>query len=376
MKKSIKIVIWVIALLITICLLALAALYLLADPNKLKPVITSEVKKRTGYELRIDGNLSWSIYPQIGVKAQHVLVTEPGQQKPFLELNRVNIAIVLPQLIHGYSQMRGEVHIGEIIIMNVHLNSALVGLHWQDNILTLRPVQASLYGGSLNGFARGKNFTVVPAWNWDFTLTHVDMQPLLLDANGANSKFKLTGTGLVRIVASTQGTTRQQVLENLNGSTEFAIQNGALEGIDVNYLLKTVQGLIDKNSTGTPDNTDQTKFASFTGSLLINNGLAETNNLLLTADMFNVKGQGSYQLPNQILDLKLQVQAPDINKNWGIPFAINGPLSKPSVVLDLREVNKEIAAKEIDKAKEKVRDTIKEKIPGPAGDYLQSLLGK
>lgn len=374
MKKTFNIAVWVLVLLLTVGLSALAALYLLADPNKLKPVITSEVKKRTGYDFVIDGGLSWSIYPQIGVKAQHILVTAPGQTKPFLEMRRVNIAVVLSQLIHGYSRVKGEVHIGEVTLMGVHLTSALVGLHWQDNILTLRPIQAVLYGGSLNGFALGKNFSSIPAWNWDFTMNHVDMQPLLLDANGTSSKFRLLGAGRVNIVASTQGLTRPQMLEHLNGTTSFAIANGAVEGIDVDYLMKTVQALLSKDIEA-PVNSNQTRFTNFTGSLIISNGLAETNNLLLTADTFNVKGQGKYQLPNQTIDLALQLQAPEVNKNWDIPFAIRGELSKPNVVLDMREVNKQIATKEIDKAKEKVRDTIKEKIPGPAGDYLQQLLG-
>lgn len=374
MKKTFNIAVWVLVLLLTVGLSALAALYLLADPNKLKPVITSEVKKRTGYDFVIDGGLSWSIYPQIGVKAQHVLVTAPGQTKPFLEMRRVNIAVVLSQLIHGYSRVKGEVHIGEVTLLGVHLTSALVGVHWQDNILTLRPIQAALYGGSLNGFALGKNFSSIPAWNWDFSMNHVDMQPLLLDANGASSQFKLLGTGRVNIVASTQGLSRQQMLQSLNGTTNFAITNGTVQGIDVDYLIKTVQALLSKDMQP-PVNANLTQFTNFTGSLIISNGLAETNNLLLTSDTFNVKGQGKYQLPNQTIDLALQLQAPEVNKNWDIPFAIRGELSKPNVVLDMREVNKQIASKEIDKAKEKVRDTIKEKIPGPAGDYLQSLLG-
>lgn len=375
MKRPFKVVLWVTTLLLTIGFVALSALYLLADPNKLKPVIASEVKKRTGYDLLIDGNLSWSIYPQIGVKAQHIVMTAPGQTRPFIDMRRVNIAVVLSQLIHGYSQMKGEVHIGEVTLMNVHLNSALVGLHWQDNILTLRPIQAALYGGSLNGFARGKNFSGTPAWNWDFTLTHVDMQPLLLDANGPSSQFKLQGTGRVQIVASTQGLSRQEMLQNLNGTTNFVIQNGAVQGIDVDYLLKTVSALVDKDAATPPESSNETRFSSFAGGLLISNGLAQTNDLLLTADTFTVKGQGSYQLPSQTIDLALQMKAPDINKNWEVPFAIRGALSKPSVVLDMREVSKQVAAKEIDKAKDKVRDTIKEKIPGPAGDYLQTLLG-
>lgn len=376
MKKVVKVVMWTLMLFVSVCVLAIAALYFFADPNKLKPAISVEVKKRTGYNLVFDGNLSWSIYPQLGVKAQHLTLTAPEQQKPFVDLKRVNIAIEPMQLFYGTSKLRGEVHIGEIIFMNVHATSALVGLHWQDNALILRPIQASFYNGSISGTARGKDFSGTPAWNWDVTLNHVDMQPLLRDANGEGSKLTLSGIGQVRINASTTGVNTQQMLGNLNGVTDFNVQNGTVDGIDLNYLLKTADSLLSKQSVEMPQDINQTKFDSLGGSMLLNNGLAQTSNLLLTASAFKVKGQGQYNLPAKTIDLALLVSAQqELNKQWEIPVLIQGEVSRPTVQLDMRELNKQIASRELDKVKDKVRDEIKEHVPGKAGEYLQNLIG-
>lgn len=51
---------------IVILILGIAALCMYVDPNRLKPLITSEVRKRTDYQLDIDGNFTWSFYPRRG----------------------------------------------------------------------------------------------------------------------------------------------------------------------------------------------------------------------------------------------------------------------------------------------------------------------
>ncbi len=377
MKKAFRVLIWIAVLFVIVAGFALAALYFFADPNKLKPVITSEVLKRTGYTLVIDGDLSWSVYPSVGVKAGHITLTAPGQQRAFLDLRRVNIAVEPLRLLRGVSKLRGEVHITEVTLMNVHASSALVGLHWQDNTLTLRPIQASMYGGSLSGMARGKDFATMPAWNWDVSLSHVDMKPFLRDANGDRSKLKVSGTGQVRINASTQGDNINQMLGNLNGMTDFSVQNGIVEGVNVNYYLKAADALLHKQPIDAPTELNETAFDSLAGSMLINNGLAQTNNLLLTASAFKVKGQGSYNLPHQVIDLALQLESQqELNSQWEIPLIVKGPLAGPDVRLDMRELNKLFMAQEIDNVKAKVKDQIKENVHGKAGEYLQNLIGE
>lgn len=376
MKKALRILLWIILLFVVLSALSLAALYMLADPDQLKPVITSEVMKRTGYRLDIDGKLTWSLYPQVGVKASHLTLTAPAQKAPFLDMRRVNIAVELSQLLRGVNKLSGEVHIASVTLMNVKASSALVGLHWQDNTLTLRPIQASMYSGSMSGMARGKDFSGQPAWNWDVTLSHVDMQPLLRDASGEHSKLKLSGTGQVRISASTQGNTKNQMLSNLNGVTDFSITNGVVQGVDVNYLLTAADALLNKKAVVLPSDIKETKFDSLAGSMLINNGLAQTNNLRLTASAFKVNGQGNYSLPHETIDLSLQVHSQDeLQSQWEIPVLVTGALAHPDVRLDMREINKQIASREIARVKDKVKEKIKEKVPGEAGEILQNLLG-
>ncbi len=62
--KFLKILVSVLLLIVFVGVLAVVCLYIFIDPNKLKPVIIEEVKNQAGYDLNIEGNLSWSFIPQ------------------------------------------------------------------------------------------------------------------------------------------------------------------------------------------------------------------------------------------------------------------------------------------------------------------------
>jgi len=332
--------------------------------------------RRTGYKLLIDGDLSWSLYPKIGVRAARVTLTAPGKTKPFIDLKRVNIAAEPMQLLRGVSSLSGEVHIADVNFNKVHATSALVGLQWQNKELVFRPIQAAMYEGSLSGMARGKNFSGTPEWSWDITLSHVNVEPLIQDANGGKAKLKLSGKGQVRISASTSGKETKEMLRNVNGITDFNLWDGKVKGVNINFLLKTADALLNRQKVEMPKNLGDTEFQSFVGSALISNGLAQTSNLLLKSENFKVKGQGSYSLPTKEVDLSLNAESTDLKTRWEVPVVVAGTLEKPDIHLDMREINKMMAAKELTKVKDKVKKKIQDNIPGKAGEYLQNLIGE
>ncbi|MGF1686080.1 AsmA family protein [Photobacterium japonica] len=60
-----KIVFALLAILVVI-VIGIAALLALVDPNQFKPMIAEQVKKNTGRELVIDGDIHWRFFPSIG----------------------------------------------------------------------------------------------------------------------------------------------------------------------------------------------------------------------------------------------------------------------------------------------------------------------
>jgi uncharacterized protein involved in outer membrane biogenesis len=348
------------------------------DPNQLKPIIAAEVMKKTGYQLYIEGDLTWSFYPRLGVKMKHVTLSEPNQTQPFLNLNEVRIATSPWELWHGVKSLKGNVYAANVTLGNMNAEQVSVDLHWQNDILTLQPINASLYQGSLQGLAHVQVVSDVPRLDWDVQFHQIQLQSLLHDVN-ANSKLNISGVGYVKITASTQGKTREELLNHLNGTSDFKLSNGVIEGVNINYWIQAADALLHKQPEPVaPVNLDQTAFDDLGGSVTLTEGLAKTNNLMLTAPAFVATAEGTVALNAKTIDLSLQVKphtsitTPTVS--WAVPVLIQGELQHPDVRLNMEDIRKLLFKQEIDKVKAKAREIIKEHIPGSAGSFLQNLL--
>src|SRR5579862_6512553 len=114
MKLLIRISFSVLILLIVVAGLAIVGLMIFMDPNKLKPVLIEETMKKTGYQLTIDGPLSWSFYPRLSVKVDHMELKSPTQTSTFLTLHHVAIAANFSELFKGKENLQGDVYIDQI----------------------------------------------------------------------------------------------------------------------------------------------------------------------------------------------------------------------------------------------------------------------
>ena len=375
--KTVRVIFYILLLIILIGGLAIGVLIFSVNPNKLKPVIVSEVNKKTGYRLVIDGNLSWSFYPRFGIKIIHMTVTDPHQSAPFADLRNVNIATDFSQLWQSNKKLQGTIYIQEARLTNLMLQKIQIELHWLAPHLTLAPIVASFYDGKVEGRIEGSNFSTLPVWRFEGEFTHVDMQSLLLDMNGPDSKIKLSGRGYIKMQAASKGKVRNEFLQNLVSQGEFNLTNGAVEGIDLNYLVQSADALLDKKSLSVaPTNLKQTAFDSLTGDILIQNGVAETNHLLLISAAFTAKGNGSINLLNQGINYQLDINPVNTLKLTGtLPVIITGNLKTPDVRINTAALQQKITQDQLEKVEKKVEEKVKE-LPAKADKILQKLLGQ
>lgn len=119
MTKLLKLSGMLIGAIILLAILAFVLLVVFVSPNRFKPILADQVMKSTGRELVIDGDLSWSLYPVLGVKAGHMSLGNPAgfTQKVFAEFSNVTISVKLIPLFSGHVQSNGIVLQG----MNLHL---------------------------------------------------------------------------------------------------------------------------------------------------------------------------------------------------------------------------------------------------------------
>lgn len=372
-----KILFSILVLFSLICVLAVGCLIYFFDPNPMKPFIIDEVKKVTGYTLQIEGKLSWTFYPHLGIKAEHMFLIAPHQSVPFVDAYDIRMATDVVTLLRSREQLLGNIYISSVKIMGVKANNIRTDVHWQNNILTLNSIKAWLYEGQLEGVVIGKDLSLLPKWQCDLQIKDIQVKPLLLDANGTDSKIKINGIGDFKIKIETQGKTREQILHGLNGTSTFSLNKGSVEGIDINYFIKTAEALLNKESVGLRENSKQTEFDSLIGSALIKNGVAYTNDTLLTAPAFSIHTEGSVILISSALDLQLEVK-PVLKNSKNpllIPILITGDLRHPDVRLNMMQIQKLLAGMQIEKIKEEAVKQIKKHMHGKTGELLQRLLG-
>lgn len=371
--KWLRSLLLVILLLFVVGVLVIAALMWFVDPNKLKPALVEEVKKRTGYTLNMAGQLAWSIYPTLGVRIDHATLVAPGQTAAFADLKDVTIATSPSQWLMGHETLKGDIHIAALQFMNMKAERVYVGLDWQDNVLTLQPISAALYDGHMTGTFHGRNFETVPQWDGNIQLDKVQIKPLLQDLHGVG-KLTLSGALQLSMQMQLQGATKDALLRSMSGDGEFSIDHSALEGIDINYWVQAAQALL-RQQANTAVQTNQTVFDHMAGTLFMKNGVLTTNNFLLTSSVFAVKAIGDIDLPNATLDYQLDVMPMNMDKlRFGVPLLVSGSIYDPSIKLDDMKLKMIIANDQFDKVKTKVKEQVK-KLPEKADKLLKKLLG-
>ncbi|MDQ5920199.1 MAG: AsmA protein [Pseudomonadota bacterium] len=81
LPKIIKISIMIIAVLIITAGIGLTAMVTLINPNIYKPLIAKAVEDNTGRKLNLSGNISWKLWPNIGLHIESVSLSNPQEFK-------------------------------------------------------------------------------------------------------------------------------------------------------------------------------------------------------------------------------------------------------------------------------------------------------
>ncbi|HHQ4559629.1 AsmA family protein [Aeromonas hydrophila] len=113
MKK----IIYILLGLALAAVVAIAALVSLIDPNQFKPQLVEQVRKSTGRELVIQGDIGWRFWPSLGLSLEQVALRNPaGFAEPDLvRFTRGEASVgLLPLLSH-------RLEIGKVTLSGAHL---------------------------------------------------------------------------------------------------------------------------------------------------------------------------------------------------------------------------------------------------------------
>lgn len=216
-------------------------------------------------------------------------------------------------------------------------------------VFDLRQVQA--YGGTIKGqlVVNGRKGLSMAA---DLVVAGLAMQPLLADVAGYD---RLTGTGDISAKVLASGTSMDALMHSLSGDGRLAFGKGALRGLDLAGMLRTLDaGYVGEGA--------KTIFESVTGSFVIKNGVLANDDMALVAPLVTAVGKGTVGLGAQVLEYRVTPTAlakADGSGGLRVPLLITGPWAKPKFKLDMETLAQEKLA--IERAKLEARAAVEAK---------------
>lgn len=273
---------------------------------------------------------------------------------------------------------RGEVRVGEAIFAGLKFTRLRLGVTARDGQVRLNPTDADMYGGTFRGDigidARGDSAHV----NLDERISGVDFSPLLKDLTGKPQRFSGKGSANARLTGS--GRNSDEVMQTLDGNVDFAVADGALEGVDLWYEIRRARAVLRQQTIPERTGAARTPFDSMKGSGAMKQGVLNNNDLNIASQYLRVAGQGTLDLPKNALNYQLTATVLRIPPegsdpaqmqdmvNASIPIRITGSLDDPKVRPDVEGYVKDRAKQELKKQEDKLKDKL--------GDKLKDLLGR
>jgi AsmA protein len=253
--------------------------------------------------------------------------------------------------------MNGSLYAGEIRMGKLEVNKLAAGIKIEQSALTIAPLTARLYGGSMTG-SISATAQAIPQIAFKQNLKGVQINALLADTAGAG---KLTGKADVALDVSAEGGSVGALRKSLNGSASLALARGSLAGIDMRTAL--IEGKDDlgaKNDTRVHETKsgEKTDFSDLKVTLDIKDGVSHGNTFAMRTPLFRIAGDGDvaldtgnikYQLAAIVATTLKQRTAGEIAELKGVtvPVRATGHWASPSIALDFAAATGDMVSKRI-----------------------------
>ncbi|MFC6670455.1 AsmA family protein [Marinobacterium aestuariivivens] len=260
-----------------------------------------------------------------------------------------------------------------------------------DGVVNLSRIHANLLGGSVRNSAILDVRATPVRLSAKKNISGLQIGDLLQALNGEEPA--ITGTLSSQSDVRATGRSVHDIVNSLTGTASFNVTDGTLQGID---MAQTVcQGFNTLGSLGI--NTEQvdrsTPFANLGGSFQIRNGVVSNQDLAASLDAMAVKGRGSVDLPQALIDYRLGLtieenlfkQSCSVNNRiQGVEWPVNckgsfdtppAQLCRPDLSVFEDLIKQQVKEKVQQKVEEKVEQKLQEKLGEEAKGLLKGLFG-
>jgi AsmA protein len=263
--------------------------------------------------------------------------TDSPQSRQTLTQPWSNVKIDLSGLNYVDAQIRisaAELNIGDARFAPAAVDAALGG-----GVLKANFAHLGVYNGEADGELGVDVRTNNPAYTLRTDLVGVRALPLL--SNLADFD-KLDGKMQAKISVRSSGNSQRAILSSLDGSAFVNFQDGAIRGLNVAKMVRSLTtGTLSGWQEGKDETTDLTQLGA---SFRLERGQATTGDLTLVGPLVRMSGAGTIDIASKSLALRVEPKlvmtiqgqggATD-PVGLGIPVVMQGPWSNPNIYPDM-----------------------------------------
>lgn len=280
--------------------------------------------------------------------------------------------------------MEARLQVGALKVRNLRIRQLAMDMSARNGVISLRPVQAELYGGQFSGDFLVDLRQDTPKFQVSKRLVGIDIGPLLRDLTG---KEQLTGAGNVSVDVTGEGLNGDMITKQLNGTMSFVLRDGTYKGFNLAQAIRRVRAALTDQEVAA-DQVQQTDFTELRGSAVIRQGVVENKDLYMASPLLRVTGAGKVDLGRKTLDYLVTAKVVGTLTGQGagkggelrgvaIPVRIKGALDKPKYMVDVEAALKADVDQQLEKKKQELLDKATRKMQNRMdGQLLNGLLGQ
>ncbi|MFJ2339606.1 AsmA family protein [Pseudomonas protegens] len=186
-----------------------------------------------------------------------------------------------------------DLNFGQLTLDKLPIQNAALKASGQGGLLKLSSLRGELYNGSFDASGNLDVRQSTPQLSLQTKINRVPVERIL-ESQGQNPPVK----GLVTLNSNLSGSGNSQkaLIDSLNGTASFVINNGVLLNANIEQqLCQGIAVLNRKNLSSTPRGKD-TPFQELKGNLTLRNGVASNPDLKVRIPGMTVNGNGDIDL--------------------------------------------------------------------------------
>ncbi|MDW3095772.1 MAG: AsmA family protein [Gammaproteobacteria bacterium] len=325
-------------------------------------------------DIALDGNLSVKSFSRPNIKfALHsdeidlakIVPASDSSAQPSSASTEEDAKIELPVDMLRSLNIDGSLNVGKLLASGLTMTDLVAKINGKGGVINLDPLTMNLYQGAYSGSAGLNVSGNTPSYSASSDLKNLAVEGLMADLS-EDGKSIIRGKTEMTFKVTTSGDRPSTLTKRLNGNASFKAAEGALQS---EKLAKNVERAIAFLKGREPKPAgEELVFDSLSGTFIIQNGVANNNDLKLITPLIYGNGKGDINIGESNLDYVMAIGLSDEPGKAAIPVTIRGPFEKPKYGIDLKaalgEKQKQVVEEKKEEIKEKVNDKVKDKLKG------------